>query len=312
MNSKVNSELDLKLGSELSSSQNAEILKFVREAGQKAVQLRTEGFQVDDKGIDDRVTNVDRILDGLLTQQFQQWFPNDIVISEENSLSQKQWLQNDYQQDQARLWFIDPIDGTEDFIHGQENYAVMIGLLKAHQPIMGWVYAPVGDRFYFGGSAIDGLFSNLNDNLNISTDANRENSTFKPLIPQTHLPDSCQVILSSKDEYAYGAAIRSAIPQAEFYSLGSFGLKVMEVVLGRASLYIYLNRRVKLWDTVGPLAIAKAAGLVCCDLEGREIGFGMDAIDPDTLIHHQVILVGWSDFLDRFRPKIAEALWGLL
>jgi 3'(2'), 5'-bisphosphate nucleotidase len=304
MNATVNLDPNL----EISPSQNADILEFVRQAGQKALQLRAKGFQVDEKGIDDHVTNVDRALDQMLVEKFQQWFPKDIVISEENTLSQKSWQQNSNQDQQSRLWFIDPIDGTEDFIHGREHYAVMIGLLKAHQPVMGWVYAPKSDRFYFGGSAANGLYANLNSSL---TSANQE-SSFQAFAPQKPPPNSCQVILSEKDDAAYGDAIRSAIPQAEFYSLGSFGLKVMEVVLGRASLYIYLNRRVKLWDTVGPLAIARGAGLVCCDLEGKEIGFDMDAIDPDTLIHHQVILVGWADFLDRFRPKLAEALGGLL
>ena len=117
-----------------------------------------------------------------------------------------------------------------------------------------------------------------------------------------------RVIVSKKDDIAYGDAIRTAVPNVEFYSLGSFGLKVMEVVQGRASAYIYLNRRVKLWDTVGPLAIAKAAGLVCCDLTGREIGFGFDDIDPEKLTHNQVVVIGWSEFIDGYLEAIAQEL----
>jgi 3'(2'), 5'-bisphosphate nucleotidase len=116
------------------------------------------------------------------------------------------------------------------------------------------------------------------------------------------------VIVSKKDDLAYGDAIRAAVPNVEFYSLGSFGLKVMEVVQGRASAYIYLNRRVKLWDTVGPLAIAQAAGLVCCDLTGRQIGFGYDDIDPEKLTHNQVVVIGWSKFIDAYLEAIAQEL----
>lgn len=82
----------------------------------------------------------------------------------------------------------------------------------------------------------------------------------------------------------------------------------MEVVQARASAYIYLNRRVKLWDTVGPLAIAKAAGIICCDLDGREIGFGYDDINPETLTHHQVIIIGWQNFIAKYREAIATNL----
>jgi 3'(2'), 5'-bisphosphate nucleotidase len=79
----------------------------------------------------------------------------------------------------------------------------------------------------------------------------------------------------------------------------------MEVVEGRASAYIYLNRRVKLWDTVGPLAIARAAGLVCCDLQGLEIGFGYDDINPENLTHNQLIVIGWQSFIDEYLGVIA-------
>jgi 3'(2'), 5'-bisphosphate nucleotidase len=270
-----------------------EICQFIREIGQKAIHLRELGFQVDEKGLDDYVTNVDRELDLLLSQKFQGWFPDDVVISEENTRSQKLW--NQKLELAQKFWFIDPIDGTDDFIHGREFYSVMVGVLEAFQPVLGWVYAPTSDRLYFGGTAINGLFTITNGNV--------------PEILYAHAPigaSSDRLIVSKKDALAYGDAIRAAVPHVEFYSIGSFGLKVMEVVQGRASAYIYLNRRVKLWDTVGPLAIAKAAGLICCDLEGREIGFGYDDIDPDNLAHNQPIVVGWSKFINQYREAIGK------
>jgi 3'(2'), 5'-bisphosphate nucleotidase len=271
----------------------AKICQFIREIGQKAIHLRKLGFQVDEKGFDDYVTNVDRELDGLLSQKFQSWFPNDVVISEENSRSQQLWTQP--LESHQKFWFIDPIDGTDDFIHGREFYSVMVGVLEVFQPVLGWVYAPESDRLYFGGSAINGLFLIANGN--------------QPEVLQSCEPiatNSDRIIVSKKDNLAYGDAIRAAVPNVEFYSLGSFGLKVMEVVQARASAYIYLNRRVKLWDTVGPLAIAKAAGIICCDLDGREIGFGYEDINPDTLTHHQVIIIGWQKFIDKYREAIAN------
>jgi 3'(2'), 5'-bisphosphate nucleotidase len=272
------------------------IYQFIRETGQKAIALRASGFQVDEKGFDDYVTDVDRALDRLLSDQFQAWFPDDIVISEENSRSQEIWREQaqSNKHNNKKFWFIDPIDGTDDFIHDREFYSVMVGVLEAFQPVLGWVYAPKSDRLYFGGSAINGLFTVTNGNV--------------PEVLYPHAPigkNRDRIIVSKKDDLAYGAAIRAAVPNVEFYTLGSFGLKVMEVVEGRASAYIYLNRRVKLWDTVGPLAIARAAGLVCCDLQGREIGFGYDDINPENLTHNQLIVIGWQSFIDEYLGAIA-------
>ena len=272
------------------------IYQFIREAGQKAIALRASGFQVDEKGFDDYVTDVDRALDRLLNDQFQIWFPDDIVISEENARSQKIWREQSQsnQHNNKKFWLIDPIDGTDDFIHDREFYSVMVGVLEASQPVLGWVYAPKSDRLYFGGSAINGLYTVTNGNVP------------EVLYPHQPLGRNCdRIIVSKKDDLAYGNAIRAAVPNVEFYSLGSFGLKVMEVVEGRASAYIYLNRRVKLWDTVGPLAIAKAAGLVCCDLQGREIGFGYDDIHAENLTHKQLIVIGWQSFIDEYLEAIA-------
>jgi 3'(2'), 5'-bisphosphate nucleotidase len=173
----------------------------------------------------------------------------------------------------------------------------MVGVLEAFQPTLGWIYAPKSDLLYFGGMAINGVFTVTNGNV--------------PEVLYAIPPigaSSDRVIVSKKDDLAYGNAIRAAVPNVEFYTLGSFGLKVMEVVQGRASAYIYLNRRVKLWDTVGPLAIAKAAGLVCCDLSGREIGFDYDDIHPEKLTHNQLIVIGWSKFIDEYLAAIYQEL----
>lgn len=287
----------------LSASSQNSICQFIREAGQKAVYLRAQGFQVDEKGFDDFVTNVDRELDRLLSEQFQAWFPEHIVISEESQRSQQLWEQRSPlgKYENPIFWLIDPIDGTDDFIHGREFYSVMVGVLAGSQPVLGWVYAPKSDLQYFGGTAIDGIFTITNGNIP---------ERFYPTKPIAASRD--RLIVSKKDDLAYGAAIKTAVPHAEFYSLGSFGLKVMEVLQGRASAYIYLNRRVKIWDTAAPLAIAHCAGLVCCDLEGKLISFDANAINPEDLTHNQIIIVAWQEFIDEYLDAIAKELRVLL
>lgn len=274
-------------------TQAQQIRLAVRRAGRLAVQLSNQQFEVSQKGPDDFVTSVDRTLDRQLTTQFATWFANDGVITEENSQSIKA-----FHQDYARLWLIDPLDGTDDFIQGKPAYAVMVGLLQNYQPLAGWVYAPVSDQLYFGGPNW-GLFHTAGDG---------DPQVFVPQEPAKPSRNFCPVLVGYKDRLRYGAAIREVIPEAQFYSLGSFGLKVLEVIQGRAGLYLYLNGRVKLWDTTGPLALAQAAGLICCDLAGHPIGFTPDLIDPETLSHHQPILVGWPSYIESLLPRLTAAI----
>jgi 3'(2'), 5'-bisphosphate nucleotidase len=264
----------------------AQVGQILRAAGQKALTLRAEGFQVAEKGVNDYVTNVDQELDQWLTQQIKQLFPDHKIISEENSRSFQGWGTR-----QGSYWLIDPIDGTEDFIQNLGTYAVMAGLLENGCAKLGFIYAPERDLLYWGGALAGGFYVN---------------DVPQPLAP-VELTD-CQVILSKKDQRNYGAAIMQAVPHAKFYSLGSFGLKVLEVVMGKANAYIYLNRRVKLWDTVAPLAIAKARNFVCTDLRGQEISFSPQAVQPETLTHHQEVFVASRQFNDRYREKIYHAL----
>jgi 3'(2'), 5'-bisphosphate nucleotidase len=276
-----------------SADQLQEIQALIRQCGQQAQQRSSESFQVYEKGRQDYVTDVDRALDAQLTAGFQRMFPADGVITEENPPSWQALYQN-----HDRLWLIDPLDGTDDFIQGKPHYAVMVGLLQAGQPIAGWVYAPVADRLYFGGEGFDGnLFEQMSDRPPV------------PLIPamSAYSPEDCLILLGEKDQKHYGQAIATEIPGVRFDSLGSFGLKVLQVICGQADLYLYLNQRVKLWDTVGPLAMAKAAGLICCDLTGEPLRFTAEALH-DNLAHQQPILIGWQKPVDQLRSALQRAI----
>jgi 3'(2'), 5'-bisphosphate nucleotidase len=118
----------------------------------------------------------------------------------------------------------------------------------------------------------------------------------------------CPILIGHRDQKRFGEAIAHQIPEAQFYSIGSFGLKVLEVITGRAGLYVYFNQRVKLWDTTGPLAMAHRAGLTCCSLEGEPIRFSQNGIDPDTLAHRQTLIIGWPHYVEMLRPRLEVAI----
>lgn len=275
----------------LSTEENVAILKAVLQGGAQARQAALDAFQVFEKGHEDYVTNVDRELDRFFAGAFSAQFPGDGVITEENQASARAFLL-----DHARLWFIDPIDGTEDFINRGQHYSVMVGLLMEHQPRAGWVYAPAQERLYWGGPDW-GLFQRT------------EQGETVPLVPKPLAwGESDVVLLGDRDRRRFECEITHQLPQLTFDSVGSFGLKVLEVIKGRAGLYAYFNGRVKLWDTTGPIALAQAAGLTCCDLDGQPIRFDPASIYPASLIHRQPIIIGWPDYLDKLLPPLRKAV----
>jgi 3'(2'), 5'-bisphosphate nucleotidase len=277
----------------ISHQQQAAICETLLRCGQQARAAAAQPFDVFEKGVEDYVTNVDRQLDQILAATFAQLFPQDGVITEENRQSAQA-----FQGDRDRLWCIDPIDGTEDYIHRGDNYALMVGLLVNQRPLAGWIYGPVHRCLYWGGPGW-GLFQQ---------GADGQTQPLHPQAPPDPTAATCPIIVGDRDQRRFGEALAIAAPQLRPYALGSYGLKVMEVIKGQAGLYIYLNGRVKLWDTTGPLALALAAGLVCCDLDGQPIRFDASSICPGSLIHRQPILIGWPQYIDHFRLQIRQAV----
>ncbi len=280
----------------LSDDHLEKIRWLLTDCGKQARKLALGAFQVYEKGVEDYVTDVDRVLDQQLSQGLTALFPEDGVISEENSSSRQLFMQSS-----SRLWLVDPIDGTDDFIRGLPHYSVMLGLLDSGQPRAGWVYAPMFEQFYFGGDDL-GLFQ---------AEGDRPPTPLIPTQPPLS-PDHCPILIGTKDVRRFGASISQLIPEAQFNCIGSFGLKVLEVIQGRAGLYVYGNRRVKLWDTTGPLALAQMAGLVCCDLAGDPLRFTPDAVDIETLAHQQTIVIGWPHYVEALRSRLQQAITGIV
>ncbi len=287
------------------ASDLAALQQLLIACGDYASQQSQDSFQIFEKGLDDYVTTVDQLLDQKLLAAMQTLFPQDCIITEESYAAVEPVKQVEGQgivpKDRRPLWFVDPIDGTDDFIQGRDHYSIMVGQVVDGRPRAGWIYAPVARRLVWGGPGW-GLFEQVNGGEPM------------PLVPKELTFDPTQgwaMVIGDKDERRFGAAIARRFPQVQFLSLGSFGLKVLAVVTGQAGLYIYLNGRVKLWDTTGPLALAQAAGLVCCDLTGQPIRFTEPGVNPQTLTHRQPILVGWPTYVEALRSPLEEIAQGI-
>lgn len=111
-----------------------------REAGRVMQRYQEDGFSVETKrNATDPVTDADRAAQDAIISILQEHFPEDGVLGEEDGVRPD---------GEARVWVVDPIDGTTNYSRGIPYYCTSIGLEVRDEPVAGVVYDPVRDRLF--------------------------------------------------------------------------------------------------------------------------------------------------------------------
>jgi len=110
------------------------VVEAARGAGAAIRRVRAEGFEVLSKGDAGPVTRADHEADALLRDALPRIVP-------------AAWLSEETVDDRARLaserlWVVDPLDGTKEFVEGVPHYAVSVGLVERGAPVLGVVHNP--------------------------------------------------------------------------------------------------------------------------------------------------------------------------
>src|SRR5437016_1076308 len=92
------------------------------------------------------VTEADRLSQRVIVAGLRRRFADDGIIGEESETGES--ITFECQNPEGRNWVIDPIDGTNNFISGLDQFAVCIGLLDGGWPVLGIVYDVTRDRMY--------------------------------------------------------------------------------------------------------------------------------------------------------------------
>lgn len=161
------------------------------------------------------------------------------------------------------FWTLDPLDGTQDFIHKTGEFAVMISLVAGPTPVFGLVYQPVTGRIYAaekGRGAYSIERSGSESQLHVSNNVQLEQT--RMVVSRSH-PQRTDV------EVAKALKTTSMVPQ------GSFGLKIGLIARGEAELLLYPPKVTSLWDSAPNVVILSEAGGRITDLDGRDL-----TVDP--------------------------------
>jgi myo-inositol-1(or 4)-monophosphatase len=107
----------------------------------------------------DLVTEYDEAAEKLIVAGIQEAFPEHLLITEEGSVLTENQAPSAGKS--SYTWYIDPLDGTNNFAHGYPVFAVSIALYRQNQPLLGVVYDPTRDECF---QAISGRGAYLSKN----------------------------------------------------------------------------------------------------------------------------------------------------
>lgn len=200
------------------------------------------------------VTEADRASQRLIIAGLRARFPDDGIIGEESDTGAG--ITNTARPGGDRVWVIDPIDGTNNYVAGLGCYAVCIGLLERGMPVLGVVYDVARDLAF---AAADGRAWMGERETRVEQEPPSERS----LVMLT-----CNLL----DRHgALPGFIGHWLAESrwKFRMLGSAALEAVQVGAGVAQAAITVNG--KLWDVAAPAAVVLAAGGRVTDFAGRDV-----------------------------------------
>jgi myo-inositol-1(or 4)-monophosphatase len=258
-----------------------DVVAVVHEAGKIIEDVRASArLEVGDKGTQGPVTEADRRADDLLRRE---------LVKVESAA----WLSEETTDDHARLaarrvWVVDPLDGTKEFIAGIPEYAIAVGLVDRGEVVLGVTHNPAS-----GDTVI------------------AERGTGAWLNGRRVVVAESALLLASRSEMTRGEFAPFQDRTWDIRSIGSIALKLALVAAGRAAATLSRGPKWE-WDVCAGSLIVIEAGGVVTDMFGDRLTFnrpnpkcaGILAGAPTAHARalERLRTVGASDRMAEFKP----------
>lgn len=240
---------------ELSIAKNAAV-----KAGEIILKYYKSDYKVQDKGQTkyytsyNPVTTADNAANDYIKEIINGEFPDDGWFSEETADSPERL-------GKERVWIVDPLDGTKEFIVGVPNFVVSIAMVIDQTSRIGILYNPVTKELF---SSIRGVGSWLND---------------EP-VKCTNLDDpKNMIILNSRSETIKGLWSKYNGQFKELRAIGSVAYKLGLTSAGKADIFASLRPKNE-WDICAGHCIIEGSGGTLLNINGETIKYNK----KDTLI----------------------------
>ena len=234
-------------------------IDLARRAGDAILKVRSGEFVVEDKGAGEGpVTIADRQADALIRAGLEAAFPSDALLSEEHPDDLARLGQD-------RVWIVDPLDGTRQFVQRGTEFAVLIGLAVAGRATVGVVHLPCDEVTY---AAADGIGA-----FEIDAAGRRRRITLAPAPPHA---DELTVVVSREH---YSRRTRRAVDllrPTQLIASGSVGRKAALIAAGHADVYVTMGGRSRHWDACASEVVVREAGGAFRDARGGELVYNTE------------------------------------
>ena len=230
-------------------------LDLSRAAGLETVRVRNGGaLGVEMKPGDEPVTVADRLASELIVAGLRAVFPDDTVIYEELPSTPDMLTRT------SRVWLVDPIDGTKDFIKGTDGFAVMIGLVRDGKPVLGVVHQPTIDRTYFASPGGGAHVAHAGQIVPLAVSTVGSAAEARLVASASHRSNAID-------------DVKRELGIADEQNVGSVGIKLCLIAAAARDLYVNPVSKTKVWDTCAPEAILAMVGGRLSDLFGTPIDY---------------------------------------
>ena len=222
----------------ISISANLNIMIKAAEKASKSIIRdfgEIEKLQVSKKGPHDFVTKTDKHVEKILIEELSKTKKNYSFITEETGIIKNR--------DENNIWIIDPIDGTNNFLHGIPHFAISIALKSKDGLLSGLIFDPIKDEMFFAEKDKGAYLNNLR--LRVS----KKNSL-----------NEC-LFLSNQEGVKFS--------DLNMRCSGSAALDLAYVASGR--LDGFFHNKINLWDVAAGTLMIKEAGGIVNDLNEFDI-----------------------------------------
>lgn len=250
------------------------VKKIVRQAGEIVMDIYSQEFDIETKDDDSPVTQADLISDKIILEGLEQFgYP---ILSEE-SVDDLKRLKSD------RVWIVDSLDGTTDFIQKTGEFSIMVGLVEYNKPILGFVYLPVKDKLYYAISGEGCYLKMAGKTKRMSVTKYNDFKKLRLVVSRNHLKPE-------DEKKARDMGIE------KLKKSGSNGIKMGLIAEGEAEIFYNTTNKMSQWDSCGPEIILTEAGGRVTDMEGNKIIYNTENImlekglvASNGFLHNQII-----------------------
>jgi 3'(2'), 5'-bisphosphate nucleotidase len=228
-------------------------IRLAREAATIVNTFYVGSSEVRYKSDREPVTEADRSANHHIVTQVKAMYPDDGILSEESKDDLSRL-------DKKRVWIIDPLDGTKEFIARNGEFSIMIGLAVEGEAVLGVVMQPEPGLLYAGVKGRGAYLYEPEERVPLT-------------VSETNKINRMILVSSRSHREQIVDRIRSALRITSERVSGSVGLKIGLISRQLADLYVHPSPGCKEWDLCAPCALLSAAGGEMTDCWGNPLRF---------------------------------------